>query len=195
MNIKKFLCVVFLLLGSFSVSAANIFVEGGLHVGGDTLVTVTYFDDSTEKVRAGQLFSASVGFFGEAGEGLEWRASLGVKIDGIFAANGDVDFTRFPLELMLFDKGESFDMGLGLTYHLDPTLTVSADPSVIVSGTVGETNYDDAFGFLAELDYKIGSKKNGYVGLKLTVIDYDLSGAGSVSESGNSLGVVLGIRF
>jgi hypothetical protein len=191
MEFKRIICIFFLLFASRPIWAATVFMEGGLHFGGDTLATVVFFDGDTQTVKAGRLFSASIGMVGDVGDDMEMRVSIGLKADGIFAANGEVDFTRFPLEFMLFTKAEVVSFGLGLSYHLDPSLSVTGP---VVSGG-SSTDFDDALGVVAEVDYKLGTDKKAYVGIKATFIDYEPSNAGAVSISGNSLGIVIGFRF
>jgi hypothetical protein len=193
MESNKFLSIAFLLLVSSPAQAASVFLEGGLHFGGDTIATLVFVDGSTETINAGELLSGSIGLIGDINEDMELRSSIGIKMDLIFASNGDADFTRFPLEFMLFTKGESVSIGLGLSYHLDPTFTASGS---FIGGTAS-INFDDALGLVAEADYMLGSENQAYLGIKATFIDYETTdfGFGTATISGNSLGVVIGVRF
>lgn len=186
---NKLLSVLPLLVfTSTTIQASNLFMEGGLHFGGDELASVQFVGGPTESIDAGGLISGSIGLISDINDTVELRTSIGIKFDLITAENLDMNFTRFPLTAMLFSIGEKVSFGLGATYHLNPTLDIS--------GSLGSTDaeFDDAFGLVAEIDFKLGER--GYIGLKATFIDYELNTAfGSSEVSGNSTGIVIGSRF
>src|SRR5579859_1363282 len=85
--------------------------------GGDRLLTVIYTDGSKSDVFAGQGFSV---FGGAAAEGLidlnpitiDLQATLGVKYSTISqASNANVDFFRFPAELLIFGHWMGLRLG------------------------------------------------------------------------------------
>lgn len=194
MESNKFFSILFMLLISSSAQSASVFLEGGLHFGGDVVATVLFVDGSTETLKAGELLSGSIGLIADINDDLELRSSLGIKMDLLLAENGDASFTRFPLEAMLFTKGESVSFGLGVSYHIGPNFNASG----LSGGSDINVNYDDALGVVAEADYMLGSQKQAYLGIKATFIEYDrtTSGFGVASAiNGDSIGVVIGVRF
>ncbi len=189
----KTLCSFLLLLAlasSFRSMAAGAFVEAGAHLGGDTLVEVSFTDGSTESLKAGQLISLAVGWHTELSETLSSRISLGYKFDSITAQNGDIEFTRVPLELLLLTQNGSWLVGGGVTYHMSPKFT--ADAATI--GLLGTAKLDDALGFVLAADYNTHGifDREWYIGARITVVDYE-NNLGSVS--GSSIGVVIGYLF
>jgi hypothetical protein len=186
--------VLFLLLLSRQTLAASVFIEGGLHFGGDTVGgTIVLDNGETVNIKAGELLTGSVGLIGDISENLEARGSIGIKLDGVFAENGDVAFIRIPLELMLFTKGESVSFGVGFSYHLGSNYSASGT----FTGGDLDVDFDDALGAVAEVDFKFGSENQAYIGVKATSIDYETSNTslGTTTFNGNSVGVVIGIRF
>ncbi|MDH5387513.1 MAG: hypothetical protein OEY06_03570 [Gammaproteobacteria bacterium] len=183
---KKILPIISttLILTSLTTQASNLLLEAGLHFGGDELASVGFAGGSSESIEAGGLISLSAGLVSEIDEGLKLRTTIGIKFDSITASNGDLDFTRYPVSAMLFKNGEVFNAGIGATYHLSPEFEST--------GFAGDfsVSFDNAFGFVAEVDYKLGEK--AYVGLKATIIDYEI---GSSKIDGNSFGVVIGTSF
>jgi len=174
------------LLVSSSISQAEkLFLQAGLHFGGDKLASVTFTDGTTETMHAGGMISFSAGLISEIEEGLELRASIGIKFDTITASNGDMDFTRYPINAMVFKKGELLNVGIGATYHLSPSFQATGP----LTGNI-TYDFDNALGFVVEVDYPLNEKS--YLGIKATAIDYTL---GSATINGNSLGVVVGIMF
>lgn len=179
---------VALCLSSNTLHADGIALELGLHFGGDELASATFVGGGTESVKAGELLSASAGYAFDIDEDIMIRTLFGIKADLITAENGDITFIRLPLDIILFNKGENVSAGIGITYHLSPELELS--------GAVGNATieFDDALGFIAEIDYRLGER--GYLGLKFTSIDYEINTAlGSAEVSGNSIGIVLGVGF
>jgi hypothetical protein len=168
------------------VKAASLVLEGGLHTGGDELISVLFTSGSTDSIKAGDLLSLAIGTNFDVSDNVESRITFGVKLDVISASNGDITFTRYPVNVLLLYKSDSLRIGGGLTYHLSPELSGSG----IAAGVNGQ--FDDALGFLGELDWYFS--QNAYFGFRLTNIDYTVSST-SIKFSGNSVGVVLGGLF
>ncbi|MDH5472682.1 MAG: hypothetical protein OEY87_10955 [Gammaproteobacteria bacterium] len=188
--VQSILAVSLLAIATASNADNRFFAEAGIHFGGDNLVTVAFIGGGSESINAGELLSGSVGMISDISESLKLRASIGIKFDAISAVNGDISFTRFPLEGMLFtNNAEGFNFGAGITYHLAPELDASGP---VLSGNVP---FDDALGFVAEVDYLLSEK--AYLGFKLTSIDYEIENAfpGTPAVDGNSFGIVIGVSF
>ncbi len=174
-----------LLLFPVSSYAVDVFLQGGVHVGGDEMVTATFTNGDTEKIKGGELISLLAGVGTGVAEDLEARLMLGVKFDTIDAENGSVDFFRYPLEaLLMYKAAEKVYLGGGLAYHLNPN--ISGDG--IATGA--NVDFDNALGLALQLDYILSN--GGYLAVKLTSIDYEAFGQ---SVSGNSIGALLGFRF
>jgi hypothetical protein len=190
MKITHLLSAGVLLCLSSQASATGLFFEGGIHVGGETMVGVTFTSGDTEKIKAGELLSLAVGVHTELSDTLQGRFSIGYKFDSINAENGDLDFSRVPLEFLVMQRYTYWMLGGGITYHLSPELTADA-PSVGLSGTA---KFDDSLGFVFAFDYNSNGNftRDWYVGGRVTLIDYD-NQFGSVR--GNSLGAVIGFLF
>lgn len=184
------LLVCSLILVSARSHAAGVYIEGGVHLGGDTLIEVLFTDGSTEKIRAGQLVSLAIGWHMAITETMNARVSLGYKEDSVSAQNGDITFSRVPLNFLLFTQNGSWMLGGGVTYHQSPKL--NADAASI--GLLGTAKLDNALGFVLAADYNTKGifDRDWYIGGRLTVIDYEAAGE---SISGNSIGVVVGYLF
>lgn len=182
---------LFSILSIFAVSskADGLFGEIGLHLGGDKIRDVGFIGGGSDSIRAGELLSIAGGVVMDVNEQLEARISAGLKFDLVTADNGDLDFTRIPLELLFFKKNEQWNVGGGVTYHLNPELTGTGAAS-----GAGE-DYDDAFGFVLEADYILST--GAYLGIKLTFIEYETVdlGLGTTTYDGDSVGLVIGIKF
>jgi len=168
-----------------SQSSAGVFVQTGLHFGGDTLATLDFFSSDSQSIEAGGLISGSIGYEADMSESILMKFSAGIKFDAITASNADVDFFRYPLNGMLFYKTENFHFGAGITQHLGVKL--SADGQ-FGSDTV---NFKDATGLVLQVDYLLNER--GYLSLTYTSIDYELDNNATVN--GNSFGILIGFRF
>jgi len=190
MKISHIVVTSVLVMLSQRTLAADIFVEGGIHLGGDTIVEVAFTNGDTEKLKAGELLSLALGVQSDISETLQGRVSIGYKFDSISADNGDLDFTRMPLEVLVMNKGGYWMLGGGIGYHLSPKLKADA----ISIGLSGTADFDDALGFVLAADYNSKGEFAGdwYLGGRITIIDYE-NQFGSIS--GNSVGVVLGYMF
>lgn len=190
MRVSRFVLTGFFLIYSSILSAeAKLFVEGGLHFGGDKLGTAIFAGGDTESIYAGEHISAAIGVVSGINDSFNMRASFGIKFDAVFASNGDVTFSRFPIDvIMITNNTEGLNFGLGLTYHMQPELSTSG------AFWPGDVSYKDAFGAIAEMDYQLSER--AYVGFKLTFVDYEADSVFfSETVNGNSFGVVIGASF
>jgi outer membrane protein with beta-barrel domain len=159
----------------------------GYDTGGDTLVTAVFTDGSTKTIKANEgLYLGGGVSIVPASSDLEIEVSLSYKFQTITAANGDIDFTRIPLDALVFYRFPKARLGGGLTYHMNP--------KVKGSGVVGGLNvkFDDALGLVLQADYRITEKMA--VGARYTSIEYEASGTSATAKS-NGLGIVFSMSF
>jgi hypothetical protein len=177
-----------LLAGTAQARDSNLLFQFGLDMGGDELAKVTYTNGDTETIDAGGLFQLALGTtFQTAPEShpnLETQLSLGLKLDLTTAENGDLTWSRIPVEVLEFYTTPQWRFGGGLTYHMNPSLDGSGEAANI------NVDFDNALGAILEVDYITAGKT--YVGGRVTLIDYTV---GSTKLSGNSVGVTVGVRF
>ena len=185
MFIRKGLFFISLLCVS-TQSFSNIFLQTGLHFGGDTLADASFAGGSSESIEAGGLISASVGYQSDISDALLIKLSFGLKLDVISAENGDIDFTRYPITAMLFNKGEKFSFGAGLTQHTGVELSGSGFASF------STVEFDDATGLVLQLDYTLNDRS--YISLTYTSIDYNPVNT-TEEIDGSSLGLLIGLHF
>ncbi len=187
--LKAVLGLVLMVIAAVPVAslAADVrpVVRIGFDFGGDKLAGATFTNGSTDTIKAGELIYLGAGLSVITdSKDIEVEATLSYKNDSINASNGKIDWTRFPLDALVFYRMPKFRMGGGLTYHLSPKLSGSGVASNI------NGNFDDSLGFLLEGDYLVTQKVN--VGLRYTNIKYKIGGA---SIDGSSIGITAGYRF
>jgi hypothetical protein len=160
----------------------------GYDFGGDTLVTAVFTDGSTKSIKANEGFfmGAGASILNDTGN-VEGELSISYKFQTIDANNGNLQFTRFPLDALVFYRQYQFRVGGGLTYHVNP--------KVEGSGTAAGLNasYKDALGAILQGDYLFGPTVA--VGLRYTMLEYKVaSGAGGTTRS-DGFGLVFSTRF
>lgn len=162
-----------LLASSFAVAPAwaevSAMVKLGYDFGGDTLTTVPFTDGTTASIdtNEGLLLGGGVAI---ASADYTWQTeiTLNWKYQAITAANGDLKWTRWPLEALTFYQLTQFRFGGGLTYHLNPTLEGD--------GVVSNINmdFDNALGAVLQADYRLDEAIA--IGLRYTFIEYETAG-------------------
>ncbi len=177
------------LLCTGAAQAANVsgVLKGGFDFGGETLVTAVFTNGDTDSIKAneGVFFGAGVAVFNDT-KTISSELTISWKYTSITAENGDIEFTRFPVDALLFYNFPKVRMGAGVTYHLNPEL----DGSGVAGGL--SVDFDNALGFLAQVDWRIAEKVA--VGARYTALDYDeANGGGTVGSNG--LGFVLTAMF
>ncbi len=185
------LCGSVLLFSAASAEARGVewVAQVGLDFGGDEIASVIYSDGSDQTINAGGMLQFGGGILIDtmANSNIyQTQLTINWKFDSSNASNGDVSWDRYPLELMQFYNTDLLRIGGGLTYHLSPSLTTSG----FASGN--DLDFDNALGFVMEVDYKFSEK--GFVGARLTSIEYQLSNS-SETIDGSSFGITLGGYF
>lgn len=129
---------------------AHLVLNGGITYGGDTLVTVTYGDGSTGKVKAGSFAQIGAGMLVQ----LENRP-VAIQVTGNYhydleqGSNGSVLFYRYPLEALAYYTGnERWRIGGGVRYVMSPTRTITLNGKFRV-------HYNNAFGLVGETGYAL----------------------------------------
>ncbi|HUL91098.1 MAG TPA: hypothetical protein VLV56_02020 [Burkholderiales bacterium] len=156
----------------------------GYDTGGDKIVTVTFTNGETDSLRAneGLYLGAGISVINDD-KNIEFLGTVSYKFASIHANNGDVDWTRVPLDAIVFYRWPNFRAGAGLTYVMSPKLTGAGAASGL------NVKVDDALGFLVQADYLVG-KVN--IGLRGTFVDYK---AGGNTAKGSGVGVTVGVTF
>lgn len=124
----------------------DFLAELGLHFGGDDLITVTFSDGSSSTIKAGEFFALDLGVAWDMGN-MEGRVTGGWKYDGISAADGKIDLSRYTHQFILLFKTGKWRFGDGYTYHFN----VEVDGSGVAS--VADSEFDDALGWTAQTNY------------------------------------------
>ena len=182
--------IAFALAALFVVPAVSgaadirpVFVAG-YDTGGDKLVTVTFTNGDSESIRAneGLYVGGGISVMNDD-KNIEFVGTVNYKYQRVSADNGDITWTRVPIDALLFYRWQKVRVGGGLTFQLSPKLSGS--------GFAGGVNpsIDNAVGALLQADYLLG-KVN--IGLRATFVDFKSGGA---TAKGNGVGVTFGITF
>ena len=171
-------------LGSHAVEVKPV-MKGGADFGGETIATATFSNGSTESIKAneGAYLGGGASILLDSKD-IEIETTLSYKYTSITASNGDITWTRFPLEVLAFYRMPKFRLGGGLTYHLSPKLKAS--------GAAGNFNVtvDDAAGAVVQADYFLTRKFT--LGGRYTILEYKANG---IPAKSNGVGVTLGFIF
>lgn len=160
-------------------------VKLGFDFGGDNLAGATFTNGSSESIKANGLIylGGGVSVINDDKD-IEVEVTLAYKNDSINASNGSIDWTRYPLDMLVFYRMPKFRVGGGLTYHLHPKLSGSG----LASNVNGK--FDDSLGYVLQADYLVTQKVS--VGVRYTILDYKIGGT-SIKSSGP--GITAGFRF
>lgn len=177
-------------MGALGAHAAEIrpLLKAGFDVGGDTMVSVTFINGDTEKVRANEGFYLGGGaaILDEA-RNMEYHVTLAYKVALINADNGDIEWTRIPLEVLAFYRFARARVGGGLTYHINPKL----EGSGVVGGL--DIEFKNALGVVLQADWLITRKIA--LGGRFTFLEYDAEGAFTGSAKSNGVGLTFSMNF
>ncbi|MDH4121276.1 MAG: hypothetical protein OEV94_06200 [Deltaproteobacteria bacterium] len=118
----------------------------------------------------------------------ETQISISWKNNSITATNQSFDFTRYPLDVLFFYRGDGYRLGGGLTYHISPVLSASGS---LISGS---TTFNNAPGLLLEGDFITSDGTSGLllVGLRIFALNYTKAGS---TYNGSGAGLALTYMF
>jgi hypothetical protein len=176
------------MLGAAHAADVRPLVKAGFDLGGETMVNVVFTNGDTQKVRGNEGFYLGGGaaIINDAKD-WEYQVTAAYKFALIDAENGDVEWTRIPLEALAFYRWQRARLGGGLTYHLSPKLEGS--------GVVGGLNvkFKNALGVIVQSDWRI--TENIALGGRFTFLEYDAKAPASGSAKANGFGITFSMNF
>jgi len=166
---------------------AKFILQCGMETGGDKMVTVYFVGGDSADIKAGDFLNLSLGAafktMPEQNDSLETQLTVGYKFKGSKAENGEVKFSRFPVELLQFYSQNRWRVGGGLTHHINPKLTGSG----VMRGL--DVSFDDATGLIMQAGYVIDQMT---LDLRYTAMNYSV---GSIDVDADCVGIMVGARF
>jgi hypothetical protein len=190
-NVKWLKGLVFLAasaaLGAHAVEVRPL-LKAGYDAGGETLATVVFTSGDRENIKANEGFYVGGGaaILDEA-RSMEYQVTVAYKFELIDANNGDVEWTRIPLEALAFYRFTRVRVGGGLAYHLNPRL----EGSGVVGGL--DVKFKNALGLVLQADWLITPKIA--LGARYTALEYDAKSPATGSAKSNGVGVAFSIHF
>ncbi len=125
----------------------------GVTFGGDAIFTAYTTTGESKEVKGGELGQLGIGGlyqFGSAPIALALTANY--HTDRVTASNGDISFTRYPIEAMAYYTGvNKFRFGGGIR------IVTSPKSSMTINSATQKKVFDNARGYIAELGYRMGS--------------------------------------
>lgn len=174
----------------FASRAADVrpMIKVGVDTGGDNLLTHVFPDGEVETIKGNQGFYAGGGvsvtnFYRD----LELEVSLSFKYTTAYGNNGEVDWTRYPLDALVFYRWPRLRAGGGLTYHFGPKLKGDGDAAGV------NVKFENALGFVLQADYRITDHFTA--GVRYTAIEYETEASPAVTTKSSGIGITLGMSF
>ena len=159
-------------------------VVAGYDAGGDRIVNLSFTNGKGDSIRANEGVYVGGGLSVLNGaRTVEFQGTLSVKYQGLHADNGGVSWTEFPLDALVFYRRQSFRLGGGVTYVMNPRAKGTDAASNI------DMTFDNALGAVLQGDYLVEQVS---LGLRYTLIDYKLGGS---TVKGSGVGVSFGFAF
>jgi hypothetical protein len=190
----SFLAAPLIVLGSLNATAENpletpvtnsgldkigLVFNFELMTGGDELGYIQFDDGTKESVHAGSGVGFGAGVNYQLLPQVKAEVTLNYLSDSVSGdtAGGDsieIDFTRYPVDVMGFYQHQKHSVGAGLTYHMSPSLSSGSD----------NVDFDAALGSI--LEYRYFFTPQFSVDLKMVNIDYEFK---QVTFDGSSFGL------
>jgi hypothetical protein len=154
--------------------------------GGKTLVTVHYTNGQTQDVRSGGLVHLFGGAEYEFNDQFSLQGNVGYHVDNSTAKNGEVKFSRWPVELIgLWKINPTIRLGVGVRKATGAKFTSSGAAS-----SAGSASFDSKAGVILQGEY-LFSPHWGMLVRGVTE-SYEVYGT---KVQGNHIGVGVSYRF
>jgi hypothetical protein len=174
----------------FGSHAADVrpMLKLGVDTGGDVLLNHVFPDGEVETIKGNQGFYAGGGisvinFYRD----LELELSATFKYTTAYGNNGEVDWTRYPLDALVFYRWSRLRAGGGVTYHIGPKLKGDGDAAGL------KVRFENAFGFALQADYRITDYFTA--GVRYTAIEYETKASPAVTTKSSGVGITFGMTF
>jgi len=157
MTVKKLIALAALAAASSMAYAQDAAPQQGLHWivgadvggGGDTLVTVHYTNGNSQAVKSGGGAQIKGGFTYTLSSSLTLLGTLGLEFATTAATNGNVTFSRWPVEALgLWSLGEKVRLGGGMRIATNAQVTSSGAAS-----NLGTTSFQGKMGVVLQGEY------------------------------------------
>jgi hypothetical protein len=178
---------------------AHLVLIAGITFGGDTIATAKYTDGTSKNVTGGGLAQFGLGMsYQFENTPLALLLSANYHYHTAAASNGDITFSRVPVELLAYYTGvERCRFGAGVRVVNSPEATVT------INGSSQKETFDNTTGAVAEFGYKMAPStwlNLRYVSEKYQGNTYTSSGGttslkGTTPKDGSHFGVMLGFEF
>src|SRR5262249_14737295 len=117
----------------------------------------------------------------------EFDLTLAYKFKMIDASNGDVTFSRWPLEALAFYRFQKARIGGGLTYHFSPKLEGNGVASNL------DLMLKDALGGVLQADWRIS--ENVAAGVRYTFLEYEAKAPFTGTAKADGVGLTFSWNF
>lgn len=190
----RILCLALsILFASESAQAVKVSkaIGLGMDFGGDKLVDVVYTDGSRSDIEAGRGVIINGGLIIDLSQTqphtFETQMTFGWKFTSTKqAANGEVSFYRWPVELLSFYRNtdKKFRVGAGITYQFGNELKGTKEAAA------ASTTFNNATGWIVEAGYFVGAENNLVFSVRHTAISYQpVNSTASVSAASTGFGM------
>lgn len=159
-------------------------INGGMTYGGDTIATAHYTDGTTSDIKGGSLIQIGVGgLYQFENTPLALMLSANYHFDSAFGQNGDITFSRVPIEALAYYTGkERFRIGGGVRIVNSPELNAT------INGLTDKIIFDSTTGLVAEVGYQLAQQ--GWINFRFVSEKYT---ANKITWSGGAVTSLVGI--
>jgi hypothetical protein len=175
---------------ALGVEAAEIrpLIKAGADFGGDTMVTVVFDDGDTHKIRGNQGFYIGGGAaIIDAERNMEYHLTAAFKFYFVDADNGEVEWTRVPLEALAFYRLQHVRLGGGLTYHVNPRLEGTGFATPL------DIKFKNPLGVVLQADWRATESLG--LGVRYTFLEYEAKGNFTGTAKASGFGITASFSF
>lgn len=166
---------------------SNLFVNLGYGSGGDTLANIQMTDGSVQSIKAGKGVTIKGGVEFWVGQSATFQLSAAYQVDNTSATNGEVKFSRWPIEgLMFWNLSDQVRVGGGLRKATSAKLGGSG-----VASNFGTYQLESSTGIVLEGEYLFTPQ----AGVTLRYVKESFTNNGGPSISGDHVGAGLNYHF
>jgi hypothetical protein len=184
---KRLAFVFAAFVGAAQAAEIQPVLKVGVDFGGRTIVVAEFTNGDTERIGAHEGFYLGGGVAYLPTPNLELNLTAAYKFATIEARNGDIEWTRWPVDALAFYRWPRFRAGGGLTYHVAPRL----DGDGAAEGL--DVRFKNALGAVVQADWRI--TEHMFLGVRFTALTYKAKDPVEEDARSNGWGIAFSYNF
>jgi len=127
--------------------------------------------DANNHIQLGAGITSTLGISSSTeNSNITYLVSIGYKINATRFSSGAVLFTTYPINALVHYSQPSFNVGIGISHHINPTLSYNCNTGTQCGGGSQNHKFNNSVGTVFDFNYSMSA--NSFFGVRYTSMKY-----------------------